>query len=258
MAVGTCSDGYVADGNGDCALQFVSIPAGSFTLSHATGSHSSGDTVTLNAFLLKKTPVTVAEFEKCVAAGACTSEHYRTAADVDAAYCNYNRGNAWKNHPMNCIDMYGAKEYCEWIGGLGRLPTEEEWEYAATHNGTKHLNTAYPWGNNAPQHCVTAQYYDFSTSTHCQGNSAAPMTNDGYEGTSDVSLHSPAGDSPLGLVDMSGNVSEWTASLYTNGSSDYILKGASWNGEVGELGVTWRYYTNPTYWTNSVGFRCAE
>ena len=116
-----CAEGLHDDGTGECTLQFISIPAGPFTLSHETGIYRSGVTISMNAFLLKKTPVTVAEFEKCVAAGACTSEHYRTAADVDAAYCNYNRGNAWKNHPMNCINMSGAREYCEWIGG--RLPT---------------------------------------------------------------------------------------------------------------------------------------
>ena len=49
-------------------VEFVGIPGGSFVLSHETALYNSGDTVTLNAFELKKTPVTVAEFEKCVLA----------------------------------------------------------------------------------------------------------------------------------------------------------------------------------------------
>ena len=157
---------------------------------------------------------------------------------------------------MNCIDWYGAKEYCEWIGW--RLPTEEEWEYASTHNGTEHLDTTYPWGNDAPTHCVTAQYYDSSTSKHCQGNAAAPMTNGGYEGTSDVSLHSPAGESPLHLVDLSGNVWEWTTSLYSSDSSAYTVKGGSWDFNLNNLGVTWRLSNYPTYGDGMGGFRCAK
>ena len=235
-------------------IEVVSIPAGSFTLGHATGSHSSGDTVTLSAFALKKTPVTVAEFEKCVAAGECTSSHYKTVSF--SSYCNYNRGNSWKNHPMNCIDWDGAKEYCEWIGG--RLPTEEEWEYAATHNGTAHLDTTYPWGNTSPTHCVTAQYYEGSK--YCQGNAAAPMSNTSYEGTSDVSLHSTAGDSPLGLVDMAGNVWEWTSSLFSSNGSAHLLKGGSWSYGKHGLPVSYRPDDDITTYRaiTEFGFRCAK
>ncbi len=252
---------------------FINIPAGKFTLSHKTANHSSGDTVKLNAFALKKTPVTVAEFEKCVEAGACKSEHYyayraETGNDgmVDTDMCNYNRGADWKNHPMNCISLDGAKEYCKWIGG--RLPTEEEWEYASTHNGTKHLNTTYPWGDDAPQHCVTAQYalyYDDDTQKYCQGNVAAPMPNKveahEAEGTSDVLIHSPAGDSPLGLVDMSGNVWEWTSSLYANNSgAKPVVKGGSFYNEDKDLSVSLRAGAFPDHLAKSenYGLRCAK
>ncbi len=245
-------------GTEDEDIEFIGIPSGSFVLSHKTTLYDADDTVQVSAFELKKTPVTVAEFEKCVTAGACTSDNYKPMSSADK-FCNYNRGEDWKNHPMNCVNWYGAKEYCEWIGG--RLPTEEEWEYAATHNGTKHLNTTYPWGDDAPTHCVTAQYYDVTTKKYCQGNAAAPMSNDDCEGTSDVSLHSPAGDSPLGLVDMSGNVGEWTGSLYANNSgAKPVIKGGSFYNEDKDLSVSLRagafldaYAKNEYY-----GFRCAK
>ncbi len=236
-------------GTADEPPEFISIPAGSYVLSHDTALYKEGDTVKLRAFALKKTPVTVAEFEKCIAAGACTSGNYRSGPDD----CNYKRGENWKNHPMNCINFDGAKEYCEWLGG--RLPTEEEWEYAATHNGKKHLDTTYPWGNDEPVHCVTAQYLD---STYCQGNAAAPASDEDLTGTSDVSLHSSAGDSPLGLVDMSGNVWEWTSSLYMSGSPFYAIKGGSWLYSGINLPITDRINSLASFTNNYGGVRCAK
>ena len=216
---------------------FINIPAGSFTLSHATAEHAANDTVTIAAFKFGKTPVTVAEFKKCIEAGACTSEHYYTVSDN--SYCNYNRGDGWLNHPMNCVDWYGAKEYCEWIGG--RLPTEEEWEYAATHNGTEHLNTTYPWGNDGPTSLIANYNYNVGSTT-------------------EVGRYSPAGDSPLGLVDMAGNVWEWTESLYgfgSSGSSHRVLKGGSWDLSEYYLRVRYRVGIDPTNRYN-YGVRCAE
>lgn len=234
----TCSVGYHDDGDGVCVKKVINIPAGSFTLTHNTGSYSSSDTVTLAAFKLGKTPVTVAEFKKCVEAGTCTSDHYSNYNVSDTPYCNYNRGDEWLNHPMNCVDWYGAKEYCEAMGK--RLPTEEEWEYASTHNGTEHLNTAYPWGNDSPT-SSTANY------------------NQNVGSTTEVGRYSPAGDSPLGLVDMSGNVWEWTSSPY-NVEGGVALKGGSWSANEYALPVTARNPSNPADRDvhGNFGFRCAE
>ena len=220
----------------DTENDFINIPAGSFTLSHDTGSYSSGDTVTLAAFKLGKTPVTVAEFKKCVEAGKCTAEHYATSNATN--HCNYG-DDSKADHPMNCVEWYGAKEYCEWNGG--RLPTEEEWEYAATHNDTEHLNMEYPWGNDAPQHCVTANYSGSASPYYCNGR----VETSSEVGTSEVGTYSPAGDSPLGLVDMSGNVWEWTSSLYFSEGSTRALKGGSWDVSGVNLRVTARSSGDP-------------
>ena len=157
---------------------------------------------------------------------------------------------------MNCIDWYGAKQYCEWIGG--RLPTEEEWEYAATHDGTQHLNTKYAFGDEL-KHCVNANYYDSSKQSYCDGTKEIEGS---YVGTSSVGTYSPAGDSPLGLVDMTGNVWEWTRSLYTDKSTYYTLKGGSWDYYVSEdvdyLSVSYRGIDSPGSGLNGWGFRCAK
>ena len=251
--VGCDSGYYYSELINSCVQRWVKIPAGSFTLTHETAEHTSGETVTLQSFKLGKTPVTVAEFEKCVEAKYCTSDHYYTLSSGGSC-CNYNRGDVWLNHPMNCVDWYGAKQYCEWIGG--RLPSEEEWEYASTHNGTEHLNTTYAWGNDAPQHCVTANYSNYySNSSYCNGT----VETSSVVGTSEVGTYSPAGDSPLGLVDMTGNVYEWTESLYITGSSERVLKGGAWGYGEDNLPVTVHGgEINLTDWSSTFGFRCAE
>ena len=246
--------------NVDSGITWISIPAGSLTLSHNTYLYVKGSTIPMDAFDLGKTEVTVDQYEKCVKAGACygTFAVY-DARDEDNKYCNYNRGNSWKNHPMNCINWYGALDYCIWAGG--RLPTEEEWEYAATHNGTKALQTKYPWGNSAPVHCQTANYYvDWNDTErpYCDGKNES--SND--VGTAAVGTYSPAGDSPLGLVDMGGNVREWTAVVFQG--MDFtapMVKGGSISNYAEAMEVTdWQ---DPSYihgWgtISDNGFRCAK
>ncbi len=233
----------------------IYIPSGTFVMTHGTRAYPSGGTLQMTGFGLGKTPVTVAEFKKCVAAGECTSGHYNSysSSSSGALYCNYNRGNDWLNHPMNCVDWHGAKEYCSWIGG--RLPTEEEWEYASTHDGTQHLNTKYAMGNTL-NHCVNAQYR--VSDNYCQGNAAAVKPNGVLDGTGDVLLHTPAGDSPLGLVDMTGNVWEWTESLYSSTDSNRTIKGGSWSAPDSWLDVSSRNDNTPTIKSDGIGFRCAE
>ncbi len=224
--------------NVDSGITWVSIPAGSLKLKHSTYLFVSGSTIPIEAFQMGKTEVTVAQFEKCVKAGACngTFTSYNSGAIDDDEYCNYNRGDNWKNHPMNCVNWYGALQYCTWAGG--RLPTEEEWEYAATHNGTKALQTKYPWGNSAPVHCKTANYYVNWRDTdypYCDGKNESSTE----VGTSPVGTYSPAGDSPLGLVDMSGNVWEWTGVVFLG--MDYTApfgKGGAFTADAEHIEVT--------------------
>ena len=244
-----CDGGYHYEEhmNGCIPNGFVGIPAGSFVLTHNTYLYHESDAVMLAAFALGKAPVSVEEFQKCVAAGACTEENYDTAED-NRWICNYNRGEAWLNHPMNCVYWNGAKEYCEWIGG--RLPTEEEWEYAATHNGTEHLNTTYAFGNTL-EHCVTANYFD--SPSYCNGTEATANT---YWGTAAIGTYSPAGDSPLGLVDMTGNVNEWTSSQYSASNYNKVLKGGGWGENADYMPIASRIYFDRGTGKYYGGMRC--
>ncbi len=123
-------------------------------------------------------------------------------------------GATRSNHPINCVDWNQANAYCTSVGK--RLPTEEDWEYAA--RGT--AGNEYPWGNTpAPsnQLCWNGTGNDLG-----QGNRRSTCPVGSY----------PAGNTPLGLA---GNVWEWTSSGY---SADYsaardtasrVFRGGGWN-----------------------------
>ncbi|MBV8928879.1 MAG: formylglycine-generating enzyme family protein [Mycobacteriaceae bacterium] len=104
------------------------------------------------------------------------------------------------DHPVVQVAYADAQAYAGWAGC--RLPTEAEWEYAARAGST----TTYPWGDEAaPGGRLMANTW--------QGT--FPYRNDGangWAGTSPVGAFPPNG---FGLVDMIGNVWEWTTTIYT-------------------------------------------
>jgi formylglycine-generating enzyme required for sulfatase activity len=105
--------------------------------------------VTLSAYCIDKTEVTVKAYAACVVDKRCTSAPFTeysiayTPGDVKrhSQFCNRDDR---PDHPIHCIDWNQATVYCQWAGG--RLPTEAEWEYAARGPDGR----TYPWGSDAP------------------------------------------------------------------------------------------------------------
>lgn len=209
--------------------EMVSIPAGTFTMGDADYTEKAG-TVFVGAFSIERTEVTTSAYAACVASGKCTQA-------VAGALCNAGVAGREK-HPINCVDWYQAKAYCEAQGR--RLPTEEEWEYAA--RGTD--GRLFPWGDTAPtnQLCWDG---DGDGNDLGKGNRTSTCVVDSY----------PSGNSPFGLADMSGNVWEWTS---TPDGSYRVCRDGGWSSDdPSYVRSAHRYGYVPTGLFDFLGFRCA-
>ncbi len=154
-----------------------------------------------------KTEVTLGQFERCVSAGGCRTEN-RSNKGV-SKFCNLGyRGRS--DHPMNCVDWYGARDFCRWVGG--RLPDREEWQKEASNGGKRE----YPWGDGKA---------DCSLAAMTLMNESGMELGCGRKGSWPV-CSMPSGNSASGLCDMSGSVWEWTSS---GSDSSRVLCGGSWN-----------------------------
>ena len=216
----------------------------------------------LKAYKIDQYEVTVAQFKECVQKGKCDIKNvYLKESDK----CNYEIEGR-DDHPMNCINWYGAKEYCKWKHK--RLPTEAEWEKSARGNDGR----IYPWNNNK-----------FGCDYSIVDIDKEP--NNGNEGcgkNSSSTVGFLAGVSPYGLNDMSGNVMEWVNDNYDskyyskigqNDTEDFkesenpqgpktgnskVLRGGSWR-TYGEFAYTFRRERYvPSFGHDDYGFRCVK
>ncbi|MBD3286945.1 SUMF1/EgtB/PvdO family nonheme iron enzyme [candidate division WOR-3 bacterium] len=157
----------------------------------------------------------------------------------------------YENYPVCQVSWYGAQAYAEWVGK--RLPTEAEWEYAASNGGA----TFYPWGN---------EWKD----NYCNWGEDGEI--DGYEFPAPVNCFKE-GKNWLGCYNLAGNVFEWVADWYAPyNPADTINPQGPQNEKCNE----WKVHRGGCYkyekgWQNSkarlsgvpqgrfpcVGFRCA-
>ena len=201
---------------------WVWMPAGTFHYgcepqdTQCEADEQPGRAEQVDGFWMMQTEVTSGAYDLC------------NASD----FCANGEGVAFV-YPVHSVDWHESKNFCAWVGG--RLPTAVEWEYAAKSGRSR----VYQWGDEAPNENLA----------NCSG------CGDPFEQTSSVGSF-PAGDTPWGLKDMAGNVSEWTASSYDSSSKE--LRGGSWGRTPANLRASVRGGAEPARRFGDFGFRCAQ
>ena len=233
-------------------MKLLYINAGEFEMGSDLGVYDEEPihTVYLDSYWIDETEVTNEMYADCVAEGAC-----------DAPLSVYYADEGYADHPVQDVKWDDANNYCSWAGR--RLPTEAEWEKAASWNERTGEKYIYPWGDE----------FDGTLVNFCDANCAAfewadTDFNDGYGATAPAGSYS-LGASPYGALDMAGNVWEWVADFYSDSyyaesddynptgptsGSDHVLRGGSWASGYNVLTTTYR--NRDTALVN-FGFRCA-
>ena len=227
--------------------------------------------VRVNTFCMDRKEVTVDAYRTCT---NCTAPNaYRNVRGNFDTFCNWNRPNAG-NDPVNCVDWAQAKAFCESRGGS--LPTEAQWEFAARGTGGRR----YPWGGEAPDATRTNLCGEECTRYLAQHGrlTFTPIANwrDQFEGTAPVGSFSLGATPGTGLLDMAGNVLEWTADWYADhyetsdaslvvdptgpaAGSYRVFRGGGWlNGSAAVARAAIRDSDEPAARDSYIGFRCAR
>lgn len=154
----------------------------------------------MEPFFIDRHPVTHAQFKQFIdASGYQPADPHNFLRD----WVNGAPPAGWDNKPVTWVSIEDARVYAAWAGK--RLPREWEWQYAA--QGTD--GRLYPWGNEWDAAAVPAPEYGRRLGA-----------------TADVDAH-PRGASPFGVMDLVGNVWQWTDEYVDAHTRAGILRGGS-------------------------------
>ena len=224
----------------------IRIPGAGFTMGSADPKAPANErprhAEVVASFWLDRTEVTVERYRTCVESHGCA----RPAKS--SATCTYDQPDAVVHHlPVSCVHWREADAFCRAMGK--RLPREAEWELAA--KGKR--GGRYPWGG-GPGCFFAATLVGDATGRTCT------------KGPSPVGSHGQ-GVSPYGVMDLSGNVEEWTSDWYvenvTSGSpaaagASHVLRGGGWLSAPSMSRATSRNWGSSMEAGPNVGFRCAR
>ena len=205
-----------------------------YEINSVLNEYPAHDVNIMDGFFISKYELTEVIYQSCEVDGVCRN------------IIQYG-----ENRPQVGINWSDASIVCNWQGG--ELPTEAEWEYAAS--GPFHR--VYPWGSDHAN-CDLAIMFD-------ENNGC------GQEQTWDVGSR-PDGISYVGAMDMGGNAWEWTKDCWhnnyngapTNGNAwtdncsedTRVIRGGGFNSHDSHLRSSFRGYATPFYRSSSFGARC--
>ena len=207
-------------------------------------------------FEIANVPVTVAQFGAFMDEGGYKQQQgwgaegwaWRQGAAQGWGRRNRSEPDDWVNqkirynYPVTGVTAFEAEAYCAWLGAQKnrsvRLPSEAEWEKAARGDDSR----PWPWGEELrPGQANTYEH--------------------GVVGTLGVGEF-PEDASPYGVMDLGGNVQDWTAGLYSPRSGEAlppgplrVARGGSWNDTVFGARTSYRHVYPPGYYFAFLGFR---
>jgi formylglycine-generating enzyme len=266
------------DGESCCRALFV--PGGTFKRNYdgVAPFDDPGFPAQVSPFALDKFEVTVGRMRGFVSAysqldlkdGDGKSDHiaddkgwstkYELPADTDALVAQLKCPAAtWADSvgdndqlPINCVNFSVAYAFCVWDGG--RLPTEAEWNFAATGGDEQR---AYPWKPLASDPQITDLYAYFFADDHLLPTTVGSR---------------PKGNGRWGQADLAGNVSEWALDYYydslppelcadcvfATAASARSIRGGSYFMADFQQVVSNRLAGDPVLTSADLGFRCAR
>jgi hypothetical protein len=236
-AIGDPRPGVGLNQDGLPEFVWLPVPGGDIRLEDDAG------TFTLQPFEISQYPVTCVQY-RCfldAADGYRNRRWWQGLAKRKAQPSEQHRRQ--DNHPAENVSWYDAAAYCRWLSArLGceiRLPTEWEWQQAAT--GGDPAN-AYPWGAD----------WDAERANTYEG---------GLSRTTAVGMY-PRGAAPVGALDMSGNVEEWCLNAYEDakridisGDARRVVRGGCWRDSRSFARASYRSRIDPGYRASVLGLR---
>ena len=256
----------------------VLVPAGPFTMGTSTDSWALDNErpaheVDLPSYLIDTVPVSNAAYRGFVAAGGYDDQRlwseagwqWRCESGKRSPAFWFREGGTWlrrrfarveplpDDEPVQHVCYFEAEAYARWTGR--RLPTEAEWEKAASWDPQTRRKSRYPWGDEAP--------------TEERANLGQTRFHPAAAGSY------PRGASPTGVLQMVGDVWEWTSTEFTGypgfRSFPYreysevffdegykVLRGGSWATDPLALRTTFRNWDHPIRRQIFSGFRTAR
>ncbi len=228
-------------------IDWVEIPPGKITL-----EGNGGEFTIEQPFLIARYPVTNAQFQLFIAdpEGHSNLRWWQgfESKHVKPETAYWPEGN----HPRTGVSWFEAMAFCRWLtvrlqehglieaGWTIRLPTEWEWQQAATGG---HPSNTYPWGTDFDETCAN--------------------TDEGGPGrTTAVGLYR-SGQSPQGVFDLAGNVWEWCLNPHDNPAElqldnpleFHVLRGSAWLIPASNARAAYRYGYRPDSRLNGIGLR---
>ncbi|MGB7413369.1 MAG: SUMF1/EgtB/PvdO family nonheme iron enzyme [Thermosynechococcaceae cyanobacterium] len=244
----------------------VRISAGPFVCGNdgleALDNEKPAHIVDLDTYWIDRTPVTCGDYLQFMEAGGYTHRQWWSERgwawlqDHPVSHPLYwalaTEGADQLAHPVCGVSWFEADAYARFVGK--RLPTEAEWEKAASWDPQQQCRRTYPWGESYPSHLLC----------NFGGEQGKTTPVDQY----------PRGQSAMGCFDLIGNVWEWTETWfhpyegyisfpYEGYSQAYfddqhrVLKGGSWATQAPVLRGAFRNWYYPQTRQHFAGFRCA-